>query len=1157
MATTLSGQLDLGSATEGTALASNTDVASFSDDNLTDTASAFTATIDWGDGTTTAGTIVGSNGSFTVDGGHTYADEGFPTATVNVTRTADNTQLSMVGTVPVADADNLTGHSAPTIAANPNQVLTNVTVATFTDTYTGNTAADFTTSIDWGDGTTTTGILSGSGGNFTVTGSHTYASAGQFTITTFMNDDGPDSAVGVATTTAAIGFGGNGVAQEVTEGTSSGPVTVATFSDNASLPASDYTATIDWGDGTTTGGTVSGSSNSFSVTGSHTYSDEGNFTSTTTVTRTTDNAHAIMSGPITVDEGDALTASGTTINGDLVLSNVKVATFTDALTTNVASDFVATIDWGDGTTTGGIVSGSGGAFSISGSHTYAQGGQYTVLADVQDDTPGFAEDTATSTAKVGLFNGAGGTFNGTEGTAASGTTATFSDGDTADTASAFIATIDWGDGTTTPGTVTGSNGLFSVQGTHAYSDEGNFATTTTVTRTADSSHLTITGSVSAAEADSLILAPNSFTANPGQALNNVPVATFSDTFTGNTASDFSATINWGDGTFSAGTVTGSGALFTVSGSHTYTSGGSFSVTTTASDDAPGTANATGTGTATVNLAGTMTLTAATEAVALANNTPVATFSDSNGGDTPASFTAAIDWGDGVTSAGTVSGGAGTFTVSGGHTYADEGNDQASVTLTRTADQATSTISGSVAVAEHDSLTGQAVAISGAAHHALTNVTVATFTDTDTVTPASDFVATIDWGDGTTTAGTITGSNGAFAVHGSHTYTTAGHDNVTVTMSDDAPGTATATVTSSATIGFGPGNLNDFNADGFSDFLWQTDGGNLAIWEMNNFQISAADYTRLGSSQVGLPGPDWHIVDTGDFDGDGKADILWRTDSGATAIWEMDGTHIKTADFIRNGSTVVGAPGPDWHELGAADFDGDGKADILWRTDSGALAIWEMDGTHIKTADFIRNGSTAVGVPAPDWKIVGVGDFDGDGNNDLLWETGGGQLAVWEMNGTHIKSADYIKNGPTPTGIPGSDWHVADVGDFDGDGKADILWRVGPPPAAVTGAQGGTDPGGSQVAIWEMNGNQIKAADYTRLGSTAVGAPGPDWHLLGSDDYSGDGMNDILWQTNSGQIAIWDMNGTHITAAAYTRTGATNVGAPGPDWHLFEHHYDLV
>src|SRR5580704_11370521 len=139
MTTQLSGQFDLSSAKENVALANTTDVASFTDANLTDTASAFTATIDWGDGTTTTGTVVGSNGSFTVDGGHTYADEGFPTATVNVTRTADNTQLAMIGTVAVADTDNLAGQGT-TLAFTPNQPLTNVTVATFTDTNTVNTA---------------------------------------------------------------------------------------------------------------------------------------------------------------------------------------------------------------------------------------------------------------------------------------------------------------------------------------------------------------------------------------------------------------------------------------------------------------------------------------------------------------------------------------------------------------------------------------------------------------------------------------------------------------------------------------------------------------------------------------------------------------------------------------------------------------------------------------------------------------------------------------------------------------------------------------------------------------------------------------------------------------------------------------------------------
>src|SRR5262249_40582983 len=154
----------------------------------------------------------------------------------------------------VSDADNLTGQSAPTIVANPNQALTNVVVATFSDTYTGHTdGSDFTVNIDWGDGTTTAGTLTGSGGSFTVTGSHTYATAGNFTITTFMGDDSPDASFASATTQADIGFGGTEVfsAANETQAVPAG-TTVATFADNAGLTAADYTASIDWGDGTTT-----------------------------------------------------------------------------------------------------------------------------------------------------------------------------------------------------------------------------------------------------------------------------------------------------------------------------------------------------------------------------------------------------------------------------------------------------------------------------------------------------------------------------------------------------------------------------------------------------------------------------------------------------------------------------------------------------------------------------------------------------------------------------------------------------------------------------------------------------------------------------------------------------------------------------------------
>src|SRR6185437_8230636 len=107
-------------------------------------------------------------------------------------------------------------------------------------------------------------------------------------------------------------------------------------------------------------------------------------------------------------------------------------------------------------------------------------------------------------------------------------------------------------------------------------------------------------------------------------------------------------------------------------------------------------------------------------------------------------------------------------------------------------------SGTVTVAEHDALTPHALTIA-ATTHVNFNGPVATFTDTDTVTPASDFSATILWGDGTSSFGSVGGSGGSFTVSGNHTYTVAGNDSVKVTLTDDGSGTATATATTQATV----------------------------------------------------------------------------------------------------------------------------------------------------------------------------------------------------------------------------------------------------------------------------------------------------------------------------------------------------------------------
>ena len=124
-----------------------------------------------------------------------------------------------------------------------------------------------------------------------------------------------------------------------------------------------------------------------------------------------------------------------------------------------------------------------------------------------------------------------------------------------------------------------------------------------------------------------------------------------------------------------------------------------------------------------------------------------------------------------------------------------------------------------------------------------------------------------------------------------------------------------------------------------------------------------------------PGPTWHIKGTGDFNGDGKSDIIWQGDDGTASMWLMDG----------NNATFIGAvgpfnPGPTWHIKGTGDFNGDGKSDIVWQGDDGTASIWLMDGT---TATFV--GAVGPFNPGPGWQIKGTGEFNGDGKDDIMWQ----------------------------------------------------------------------------------------------------------------------------------------------------------------------------
>jgi hypothetical protein len=286
---------------------------------------------------------------------------------------------------------------------------------------------------------------------------------------------------------------------------------------------------------------------------------------------------------------------------------------------------------------------------------------------------------------------------------------------------------------------------------------------------------------------------------------------------------------------------------------------------------------------------------------------------------------------------------------------------------------------------------------------------------------------------------------------------------------------------------------DFNADGKQDILWRNlQTGELRIWYMNGPSILSND----GIATVGL---DWQIVGIGDFDGDGFSDILWEnTVNGSFAIWTMRGNSFVSHQFP--------SPGAQWSITGVADIDHNGLADILWRNVvTGEIRVW----FSVSPFNFVSESLGAVGL---EWNLVGTADLFGNRLPELVWRNQNtGEVRAWRLGGNVI-----IEN--LSLGFPPLNWEIVGFGDFTGVGRQDILWRN-----TIDGS----------VDAWIMNG-------FTIVAQWLPGSVSPDWRIRATPDVSGNHVNSILWSNlTSGAQVIWSSNGSTFVPAAPFASAPSN------------------
>ncbi len=341
-------------------------------------------------------------------------------------------------------------------------------------------------------------------------------------------------------------------------------------------------------------------------------------------------------------------------------------------------------------------------------------------------------------------------------------------------------------------------------------------------------------------------------------------------------------------------------------------------------------------------------------------------------------------------------------------------------------------------------------------------------------------------------------------------------------------------------------LNDFNGDGKDDLLWHYESsGQIYMWLLNGITPWATLVSggKEGSIIDAMSG--YILLGIADFDGDDNDDLLWQHGTtGQVYIWLLDGvTPYSTLQSGGKEGALISALS-NYKLIGIGDFDGDGKSDLLWRNiSSGQVYVWLLDGvTPWSTLQSGGREGALVDSLSSSWILNGIGDFDGDGKDDLLWrDKSSGQPYVWLLNG--VTPWATLQSGGKEGGLLdslSSDWVLKGVSDFNGDGKDDLLWQT-----KSTG----------QPYIWLLDG----ITPWSTLQSG--GKEGPllsslsGYKLIGIGDFDADGNSDLVWgHISSDEIYVWLLDG--ITPWATLQSGGKEGALISSlaSWRLERNHF---
>jgi FG-GAP-like repeat len=217
-------------------------------------------------------------------------------------------------------------------------------------------------------------------------------------------------------------------------------------------------------------------------------------------------------------------------------------------------------------------------------------------------------------------------------------------------------------------------------------------------------------------------------------------------------------------------------------------------------------------------------------------------------------------------------------------------------------------------------------------------------------------------------------------------------------------------------------------------------------------------------------------------------IYLQNTNGSMIRWNLSGLNPVS-------TTTLNFIPSGWKVAAVGDFNADGNDDLLLQN-GGSSVIWYLNSNGMMTN---QQNLTTVG---SDWTIVGAGDYNNDGRSDIFWRNNDGSNVIWINN-----NGNFDVNNSKWLQRINSDWSIVSTRDQNGDGKADIFWR---------------NNDGSNVIWYNTN------SEYSLNNSRWIQKVGNDWNLVNAADFDNNGSIELFWNNAKGENVIWSQNGNSWT-----------------------------